>query len=470
MTINPATSFELKIRTLEGLRQIRMDRYAQWNKVVLAHGCFDLLHPGHLEHLKQAREMGDTLVVSITADAYVGKGPGRPIFPQNKRAAMLAALDFVSAVAIVDSPTALPVIEVLKPEVYAKGEEYRNCEAQTWADECAAVTKHGGKVQFTTGETASSSTLVNSYLSTWSKETQQFVNTFKTKHTLSDVLRWLDMAQEVKASVIGEPILDEYIFVKPRGKSRKDSIVLFEQVAHAYYAGGAEIVAAHAGQICQSVFINHDVRRITKTRYVLEPFQVKQFYVCDCGEAQGALPDPQSLHGLTIVADFGHGLISPCYASSMKESEFIALTCQTNSLNFGFNLLTKWSRANYVVCDEDELRLSCADAMGDIAPLAHRERVRMGATLLAVTLGHNGCLIVGDNISVSCPALADKVIDRTGAGDAFLGYTAPLAYLGAPADIIALVGSIASAIKVGILGNKVVEREAVIRWLKAMLK
>lgn len=467
---NPATSFELKIMSLERLRYLSLDRYAQWGKVVLAHGCFDLLHPGHLTHLKQAREMGDTLVVSVTADKHIHKGPGRPVHNERERAAMVAALDFVHAVTIVDDPTALPVILGLKPKVYAKGAEYENCQEIAWLEECKAVQAHGGEVRFTNGETASSSKLINSYLSPLSPDVQRFLTDYKAKYTLADTLGWLDKVREVKATVIGEPILDEYVFVRPRGKSPKDSIVCFEETGRAWYDGGSSVVATHLAQICQVEHPTAGGKRIIKTRYVLEPFQIKQFMCCDGSEVSGTLPEPHTLRGLTVVADFGHGLISPAYASAMAAADFVALTCQTNSLNFGFNLLTKWPKASYVVCDEEELRLSCGDAVGEVGGLAMRELQRLGANALAVTMGHKGCLVVAEGQSVTCPALADKVIDRTGAGDAFLGYTSPLAYLGAPIEVIALVGSIASAIKVGILGNKAVERDTVVRWISAMLK
>ncbi|MHC4828067.1 MAG: adenylyltransferase/cytidyltransferase family protein, partial [Planctomycetota bacterium] len=92
--------------------------------VVLCHGCFDIVHPGHIRHLQHAAKLGDCLVVSITGDTMVEKGTGRPLIPQELRAESLAALDCVSLVVISQEPTALELLHVLRPDVYVKGREY----------------------------------------------------------------------------------------------------------------------------------------------------------------------------------------------------------------------------------------------------------------------------------------------------------------------------------------------------------
>src|ERR1051325_10575286 len=91
-----------KLTTLE-----RLSRYNwQGTRVVQCHGVFDLLHPGHVRHLEAARKLGDRLVVTITADRYVNKGPGRPAFPEQVRAEQIGALSCVDYVAISDYPSA----------------------------------------------------------------------------------------------------------------------------------------------------------------------------------------------------------------------------------------------------------------------------------------------------------------------------------------------------------------------------
>src|SRR3990167_2470846 len=92
--------------------------------IVQAHGCFDILHYGHLLHLKFAKSLGDHLVVTITADQYITKGPGRPVFNDAQRAEMLRELRCVDEVQIIHAPDAVTALEAIKPDIYVKGREY----------------------------------------------------------------------------------------------------------------------------------------------------------------------------------------------------------------------------------------------------------------------------------------------------------------------------------------------------------
>jgi len=119
---------ERKILPLAELGVIAQELRAKGRKVVLAHGTFDLLHIGHVRHLHAARNQGDVLMVTITADAFVNKGPGRPVFPEGLRSEMLASLEIVDYVGIVPEPDALPAIRTIRPYAYVKGQDYRNPE------------------------------------------------------------------------------------------------------------------------------------------------------------------------------------------------------------------------------------------------------------------------------------------------------------------------------------------------------
>src|SRR4030042_179645 len=93
-------------------------------KVALCHGCFDLMHPGHIKHFQAAKRMGDVLVVTVTPDIYVDKGPGRPAFGQDLRADSIAALECVDYVAINRWKTGEELLRFLKPDIYVKGQEF----------------------------------------------------------------------------------------------------------------------------------------------------------------------------------------------------------------------------------------------------------------------------------------------------------------------------------------------------------
>ena len=134
-------------------------------KVVLCHGCFDLMHPGHIKYFQAARKMGDVLIVTLTPDIYVDKGPGRPVFNQNLRAESIAALSCVNYVAINKWPTAEETIRVLRPDIYVKGQEFENLEDKTGKiqKEYEVLKEIGAKIGFTHEIVFSSTELLNKY-------------------------------------------------------------------------------------------------------------------------------------------------------------------------------------------------------------------------------------------------------------------------------------------------------------------
>jgi len=114
------------LSTLDEVREFRAQLQANGQKMVFTNGCFDLLHVGHVRYLKQARELGDALIVAVNSDASVRelKGPTRPVNTQDDRAEILMALDCVSGVIVFDEPRATHLIEAIQPHVYAKGGDY----------------------------------------------------------------------------------------------------------------------------------------------------------------------------------------------------------------------------------------------------------------------------------------------------------------------------------------------------------
>ena len=106
-----------KIRGIEELARVLESVRGEGNKVIHCHGVFDLLHIGHIRHFEQAKKLGDVLVVTLTQDRYVNKGPSRPVFNEDLRAEAIAALDCVDYVAINRWPMAIETIGLLRPEL-----------------------------------------------------------------------------------------------------------------------------------------------------------------------------------------------------------------------------------------------------------------------------------------------------------------------------------------------------------------
>jgi len=153
---------------LEELAEKVAQMRAAGRKVVLCHGCFDLMHPGHIKYFQAARRMGDALVVTLSPDCYVDKGPGRPAYTQALRAESIAALECVDYVAVNKWPTAVETLKLVRPDVYVKGQEFEKLEDKTGKlqQEHRTATELGIEFAFTHEIVFSSTKLLNTYFST----------------------------------------------------------------------------------------------------------------------------------------------------------------------------------------------------------------------------------------------------------------------------------------------------------------
>ena len=138
---------------------------ARGKKIVHCHGCFDLMHPGHIKYFQAAKKMGDILVVTVTPDKYVDKGPERPVFNQELRADSIAALECVDYVAINIWPTAEETLRLLVPDIYVKGQEFENLEDKTGKlqKEYRILKEIGTEMRFTHEIVFSSTELLDQY-------------------------------------------------------------------------------------------------------------------------------------------------------------------------------------------------------------------------------------------------------------------------------------------------------------------
>jgi rfaE bifunctional protein nucleotidyltransferase chain/domain len=156
---------EGKVVPLEELAARVAALRAAGRRVAHCHGCFDLMHPGHIKHLQAARRLADALVVTVSPDRFVDKGPGRPAFPEQLRAESLAALECVDYVAVNRWPTAVETIGLLRPDVYVKGQEFEQLQDATGKlqPEVEAVRAAGGRMAFTHEEVFSSTALLREH-------------------------------------------------------------------------------------------------------------------------------------------------------------------------------------------------------------------------------------------------------------------------------------------------------------------
>ena len=155
----------MKIIELEKLAEKLGHLKSQGQKIVLCHGCFDLMHPGHIKYFQAAKKMGDILVITLSPDIYVDKGPGRPVYNENLRAESIAALECVDFVAINKWPTAEATLRLLRPDYYVKGQEFEKLEDKTGKiqREYEVVKEVGAKMRFTHEVVFSSTELLDKF-------------------------------------------------------------------------------------------------------------------------------------------------------------------------------------------------------------------------------------------------------------------------------------------------------------------
>ncbi len=160
-------SFIDKIKNIDELAALIADSKKLSQKVIHCHGTFDLLHPGHLRYFQEAKALGDVLIVTITADHFVNKGPGRPVYNQSLRAESIASLEYVDYVGINNHADAIALIRQLQPDLYVKGADYKDHSQDKTGKislEVESVKSVGGDVYYTSNEvTFSSSQLLKSF-------------------------------------------------------------------------------------------------------------------------------------------------------------------------------------------------------------------------------------------------------------------------------------------------------------------
>jgi len=507
-------AIQSKIRTLDELSNIVSGLKEKGETIVQCHGVFDLLHPGHIRHFEAAKREGDVLVVTLTKDIYVAKGPGHPVFDQHLRAESVAALESVNYVAINEWPTAVETIKKLKPNVYVKGSDYVDEKEDLTGkirDEEEAVRSVGGRIYFTDEITFSSTKLLNLNFEVFPEEARHFLQEFRNKYSARDIINRLQTLKKMRVLVIGDTIIDEYHYCTPLGKSPKEIIIPAQYLGEEAFAGGVLAIANHIAGFCGQVdvitclgrqnsyeefilgrlkpnvrtkfFYRPDAPTIVKRRFVDAAHLRKLFeiYLMD----GSILPNPVTQeichylkanlgdYGLVVVGDYGHGFLQEEIIKVLcGQARFLAVNAQTNSANIGFNLITKYPRADYICIDEPETRLATHDNVSPVASLVARITQELKCRQAVVTRGYRGSLVYADRDgSLEVPAFSREVLDSVGAGDAYLAVTSPGVAAGFPAELTGFIGNAAGALAIRIVGNKSsVEPAPLFKYITALLK
>ncbi len=508
-----------KIVTLEELAAIANRLRTENRQIVLCHGCFDLVHVGHLRHFKAARDHGDALVVTITADNFVNKGPDRPVFSDLLRSEFLASLEMVDYVAVVHEPSARPAIEAVRPAFYAKGSEYSQADDDITGKivhEKDLVEKFGGTLIFTDDITYSSSNLLNKHFAVRNPAARDYLEQKRGSNFEDLLTHFLDRIADMKVLLVGETIIDRYVYVAPMGKASKENIIATLHQDEEAFAGGAVAAANHLAAICPNVELvtslgdancgenyeqlvrdqlhdavvptflyKTDAPTVEKTRFV-EPTHVRKlFEVYRMDDSRLEQAQQAELHtllserfsdvDLVVACDFGHGLISKQTADLLgKESPFLAINVQSNAGNIGYNLVPKYHRADFLCIDAMEARLAAREKHADVPTLVEQHLPSIiDCDRFIVTHGKSGCFTSSEDRPEAShiPAFSDTAIDTVGAGDAFFVMASSMVAAGADCPTAGFLGNVAGAIKIGIVGHRrYINRLEILRSVKTLLK
>ena len=499
-------AYKHKIKTAAEIAEI-IGKPPRRRKIVMCHGTFDLVHPGHIRHLVYARSKGAKLVVGVTADAHVKKADHRPFVPEGLRALNLAALETVDYVVIDPNATPIENILTIRPDYFVKGYEYQKggLHPRT-AEEKEAVESYGGEVIFTPGDIVySSSAIIESGPPDLAVE--KLINLLGGENrNFDDLKRALAGVAGAKAHVIGDTIVDSLTVTSVIGASGKTPTISVRYEGKRDYVGGAGIVAKHLkaagaevtfstvlGDDLLADFVREDLAEakvtlndvidrtrptINKNAIVADGYRMLKIDTLDnraiseqvCRKLCEAIRDVPA--DVLLFSDFRHGIFNresiPLLTAAIPEGRFKVADSQVasrwgNILEFrGFDLITP---------NEKEARFSLGDQDTVIRPLGTRLFEEARCKVLMLKLGARGMMTFreagGDLRSFfGIDSFADHVVDAVGSGDALLAYSSLVLKTTGDPVLASIIGAMAAAAECELDGNIPVEPAMVLKKIE----
>jgi rfaE bifunctional protein kinase chain/domain/rfaE bifunctional protein nucleotidyltransferase chain/domain len=511
-----ARGVSAKILGIERLCAERERARSAGERVVHCHGCFDIVHPGHVRHLQHARSLGDRLFVSITADDHVNKGAGRPLFTEDLRAENVAALSCVDWVYVSPTPTAEPLLERVRPDLYLKGQEYEDNDDPRFARERATVERHGGRVVFSSGDVVFSSTALVEALGEREAGDDPLPARLRQLRGATDLgagrlAALLDDVRDRRVVIVGETVVDTYVHCAWPEVTGESPVLALRPVEQTSYDGGAAIIARHAAALgarptlvtalprsddaaalverlqaegIEVIPVASEAPLPTKERFVVGREKVVKLdrtrpQTLDTRARSAlldAVADSASTCDAAIIADYGLGMLGPRLTASICDAVRPRVDVLAGDVSGPRAALLAMRGADWLSPSERELRGALGHADRSLPAIAWDLMLRTDVRHVVVTMGADGLVafrrldraaghdgnpsrLAGEHV----PALVGSATDALGCGDALLA--TGVMSLAAGGDIVAAayLGSVAAAVEASVLGNTPVTRAAIDR-------
>ena len=503
--------YRRKIKTPEELRDI-IGPHPREHKVVMCHGTFDIVHPGHIRHLIYARDKGDILVVSLTCDAHISKANMRPFVPEELRAMNLAVLEVVDYVVIDPHPTPIDSLDKIQPDYFVKGYEYVEGEANPKTqEEKKTIESYGGEFIFTPGDIVYSSSAIIE-VDPPDLATEKLAILLDGEGlTFGDLHGALDKLAGLSVHVVGDTIVDTLTQTTLIGANAKTPTFSCRYEGRTDFVGGAGIVAKHlcaaGASVTFSTVLGDDALKdfvlenledagvetqavidstrptTNKNSFIAGGYRLLKVDTLDNRSVSEKileeLKEKISLSGgdAIVFSDFRHGIFSretiPSLIEAIPDGLFRVGDSQVasrwgNILDFhDFDLITP---------NEKEARFALGDQDTVVRPLGSELYRQARCKTLILKMGERGLITFRAPVTESpdlrqffvMVSFARHVVDAVGSGDALLAY-ATLAMKATGNEVIASVlGSLAAGVECEKDGNIPVLPEDVRHKLKAI--
>lgn len=477
--------------------------------IVMCHGTFDIVHPGHIRHLIYAKQKGDILIASLTADKFILKGEGKPYIPEELRARNLASLEMVDFVIIDYNHKPLSNIKLIKPDFYVKGFEYseEGIHPKT-KEEIEIVNSYGGKLLYSPGDFVRSST--------------KFLTIKKPKLPIEKLVSFMDAEgisfnklektlnyfKDVRVHVIGDTIVDKYTYTQILGPTTKTPTFSVKRLSEEIFVGGAGIVAKHLKGLGADVtfttilgnddlknhvlddlnkygvnvnaFIDDSRPTTLKERFWAEGYKLLQVNTLENNIISSSIEKKiinklkKDTSELFVFSDFRHGIFNKETIRKMNKSlPNKAIKVADSQVSNRWGNILDFQDFDIIIPNEKEARFALADQDSGVRPLGTEVFKKSNSKYLILKLGEKGIMVFRDSAKnprdfFTIESFVENFKDGIGAGDALLAASSLSFTCSKDITISSILGNIAAALACEVEGNIPVTVDKLLDFIKKL--